>query len=201
MAPAYIEIATDDSADDTTQLSSELLSDNDVEENATNDVKSSPLKRYLNSQKRGYDSGSESDNQSVTSVPKMLDFAKSQLARASQSSMTGIGPKRKKPTDFTFNFGSQIKTKNRESQQPSMSNEYEQISKKNTETIEVPLDTWANKSAPKKLEELCIHNRKISDLENEIRSLIYRKDETRILVVSGPTGSGKSTACKMIALF
>ena len=199
MAPAYIEIATDDSADDTTQLSSELLSDNDVEENATNDVKSSPLKRYLNSQKRGYDSGSESDNQSVTSVPKMLDFSKSLLARASQSSMTGIGPKRKKPTDFTFNFGSQIKTKNRESQQPSMSNEYEQISKKNTETIEVPLDTWANKSAPKKLEELCIHNRKISDLENEIRSLIYRKDETRILVVSGPTGSGKSTACKMIA--
>lgn len=59
--------------------------------------------------------------------------------------------------------------------------------------------TWAIECIPESKAELCIHKRKIDDLEKNISDLIYQRSKTRMLVVSGPSGSGKSTAVKLLA--
>ena len=60
-------------------------------------------------------------------------------------------------------------------------------------------DMWVNEYTPEKISDVCVHKKKIKDLETEIQNLINKRDGTRILVVSGPSGCGKSTSVKILA--
>lgn len=60
-------------------------------------------------------------------------------------------------------------------------------------------DMWVNESRPKNTEELCIHKKKLEDLSKEINNLVFGNTENKILIVSGPCGSGKSTCVKLLA--
>lgn len=60
-------------------------------------------------------------------------------------------------------------------------------------------DTWINQSTPTTISDICIHKKKLQDLEFELNNLIYKKTNNKILIVSGPSGSGKSTSVKIIA--
>ncbi|GAV29391.1 hypothetical protein PMKS-002891 [Pichia membranifaciens] len=60
-------------------------------------------------------------------------------------------------------------------------------------------DIWVNETRPVSIEELCIHKRKLEDLNKEINELVFSRTDNKVLIVSGPSGSGKSTSVKLMA--
>lgn len=57
---------------------------------------------------------------------------------------------------------------------------------------------WSVKYIPQKSSALTLHPKKIKDLKLKLHDLIYNKTNKRVLVVNGPSGSGKSISIKLI---
>ncbi|KAG7891428.1 hypothetical protein KL936_001371 [Ogataea polymorpha] len=58
--------------------------------------------------------------------------------------------------------------------------------------------TWVEKYCPSESSQLCIHERKISELRTQIQDMVNSRTESRILVLSGPSGCGKSVSAKIL---
>ncbi|CAL9738333.1 checkpoint protein Rad24p [Monosporozyma servazzii] len=55
---------------------------------------------------------------------------------------------------------------------------------------------WYEKYAPKTLPEIAIHKRKLKDVEEALSDMLSNTDNTRLLLLSGPSGCCKSTLIK-----
>lgn len=55
---------------------------------------------------------------------------------------------------------------------------------------------WYEKYAPKTLPEIAIHKRKLKDVEEVLNDMLSNTDNTRLLLLSGPSGCCKSTLIK-----
>lgn len=139
--------------------------DIDSDEDAYDSCQNSPFRRYLNSQqnKRKVSDANEDSETRSFSLPKMLDFSRSQKV------------------DKTNN-NDMIKDSNWKSKRPKIESQ----------------STWLMNSAPNRVDDLCIHGKKIDDLTKELADLVNNR-KNKILVVSGPAGIGKSTSVKIIA--
>ncbi|KAH3665404.1 hypothetical protein OGAPHI_003588 [Ogataea philodendri] len=58
--------------------------------------------------------------------------------------------------------------------------------------------TWVEKYCPFTSSELCIHERKIHELKLKLHDMIHNNTSMRLLILSGPAGSGKSVSAKII---
>ena len=58
---------------------------------------------------------------------------------------------------------------------------------------------WYDKYSPKTVDDVCIHKRKIRDVEQALMDMLSNyNDNTRILLLTGPSGCGKSTLIKRL---
>lgn len=60
-------------------------------------------------------------------------------------------------------------------------------------------DQWVEKYRPKISRDICINPRKLKEVKKTISDIVDGKDNTRLLVLSGPAGSSKSTTVKVVA--
>ncbi|RLV96332.1 Checkpoint protein RAD24 [Spathaspora sp. JA1] len=58
---------------------------------------------------------------------------------------------------------------------------------------------WVDKYAPTSVSEICINPTKLTQVKNALTSMISHRSSTRVLVISGPSGSSKSTTVKLLA--
>ncbi|TID23875.1 hypothetical protein CANINC_003167 [Pichia inconspicua] len=58
--------------------------------------------------------------------------------------------------------------------------------------------SWLEASVPVTVKELGVHTRKVTDLRRALTKLISGQCESRMVVVSGPSGNGKSTTVKLL---
>lgn len=74
------------------------------------------------------------------------------------------------------------------------------ISKKSEITLgKNKSDQWIDKYRPKRSSEICIHPRKLKDVRDTLAGIIQKKSSIRLLVLTGPAGSSKSTSVKLLA--
>lgn len=74
------------------------------------------------------------------------------------------------------------------------------VSRKSEVTLEKNgNDQWIEKYKPKRSSEICIHPRKLKDIRDTLADMIQKKSCTRLLVLTGPAGSSKSTSVKLLA--
>lgn len=64
---------------------------------------------------------------------------------------------------------------------------------------EKELRPWAEEYRPANLEELAVHNRKVSDVRNWLENVLQGRDRKRILILKGPSGAGKTTTVSILA--
>ncbi|KAL4789206.1 Rad17 cell cycle checkpoint protein-domain-containing protein [Aspergillus venezuelensis] len=64
------------------------------------------------------------------------------------------------------------------------------------EEIELP---WAQKYAPRTLEELAVHKRKVQDVEHWLNDALAGKSQKSLLVLKGPAGSGKTATVSLLS--
>lgn len=57
---------------------------------------------------------------------------------------------------------------------------------------------WSVKHIPQKSSDLTLHAKKIKDLATILHDMIYNKTDKRVLVVGGPSGSGKSITVRLL---
>ncbi|KAL4947433.1 Rad17 cell cycle checkpoint protein-domain-containing protein [Aspergillus filifer] len=62
--------------------------------------------------------------------------------------------------------------------------------------IELP---WAQKYAPRTLEELAVHKRKVQDVEHWLDDTLAGKSQKSLLVLKGPAGSGKTATVSLLS--
>lgn len=60
-------------------------------------------------------------------------------------------------------------------------------------------DDWIEKYTPIMASDICIHPRKLKDVREVLQGMLRGKDSHRLLVLSGPAGSSKSTSVKVLA--
>ncbi|CCE62006.1 hypothetical protein TPHA_0B03350 [Tetrapisispora phaffii CBS 4417] len=58
---------------------------------------------------------------------------------------------------------------------------------------------WYSKYSPKTLEDVVIHKRKLEDVKNELENMLSGRSSTRVLLITGPSGSSKSTIIEKLA--
>ncbi|KAK2867818.1 hypothetical protein FQN49_003446 [Arthroderma sp. PD_2] len=58
---------------------------------------------------------------------------------------------------------------------------------------------WAEQFAPTNLDELAVHKRKVSDVQNWLNEVFTGRSRRRILVLKGPAGSGKTTTVFLLS--
>lgn len=58
---------------------------------------------------------------------------------------------------------------------------------------------WVEKYSPKISKDICINPRKLRDLRDELCKMINGDNNNRLLVLTGPSGSSKSTSVKVVA--
>lgn len=58
---------------------------------------------------------------------------------------------------------------------------------------------WVDKHAPTTVKEVCINPQKLKQVRDILKSMIDGTSSTRLLVISGPSGSSKSTTIKLLA--
>ncbi|KAJ9639682.1 RFC checkpoint protein Rad17 [Knufia peltigerae] len=58
---------------------------------------------------------------------------------------------------------------------------------------------WADRYGPTSLEELVVHKKKVSDVQNWLQGKIDGRNGQRMLVLKGPAGSGKTTTLSLVA--
>ena len=66
---------------------------------------------------------------------------------------------------------------------------------------ETPLSRrpWAEQYGPRSIQELAIHKRKVQDVRDCLQDMLRNDSRKKVLVLSGPAGSGKSTTCRILA--
>ena len=58
---------------------------------------------------------------------------------------------------------------------------------------------WIDKYRPKTTSEICINPTKLKQVKESMMKMINKTSNTRVLVLSGPSGSSKSTTVKLLA--
>lgn len=58
---------------------------------------------------------------------------------------------------------------------------------------------WIDKYNPTRSEDICINPRKLKEVRETLSNMIFGKDHTKLLILTGPSGSSKSTAVKVLA--
>lgn len=60
-------------------------------------------------------------------------------------------------------------------------------------------EQWIDKYEPTKVEEICLNPRKLKEVSEALNVMITKKLNCRLLVLSGPAGSSKSTCARLLA--
>ena len=58
---------------------------------------------------------------------------------------------------------------------------------------------WSERFGPNNLDELAVHKKKVLDVQKWLADVLSGRDPSRLLVLKGPAGSGKSTVISMLA--
>ncbi|KIX93441.1 uncharacterized protein Z520_10860 [Fonsecaea multimorphosa CBS 102226] len=58
---------------------------------------------------------------------------------------------------------------------------------------------WADRYGPTNLEELMVHKKKVSDVQNWLQGKLDGRNNQQLLVLKGPAGSGKTTTVGLLA--
>ena len=58
---------------------------------------------------------------------------------------------------------------------------------------------WADRFGPGNLEELVVHKKKVSDVQNWLQGRIDARNVQKVLILKGPAGSGKTTTLLLLA--
>lgn len=68
-------------------------------------------------------------------------------------------------------------------------------------TVDEPASTlpWYQKYEPRTLGDIALHKRKLADVQAALEEMLSGSDTTRILLLTGPSGSSKSTVIKQLA--
>lgn len=74
----------------------------------------------------------------------------------------------------------------------------ERLDTKNIEVNEVN-DQWIDKYGPTELQMIAIHKKKLSDVREIVEDMLKPDSGTKLLILSGPSGSSKSTTVKLLA--
>lgn len=132
-------------------------------------INDSPIKRYIDSQNKKRQNV-DTDSESQPFVPISWVNKKKKKIEDSENSLLSYTSLKKLETNSNIDDINQVESR-----------------------------FWVDECKPKNIDDLCIHNRKLKDLNNEISDLIYKRTDNKILVISGPSGCGKSTSAKIIA--
>lgn len=68
-----------------------------------------------------------------------------------------------------------------------------------TEKRENQFEPWYMKYAPKSSNEVAVHKKKLEDVSRLFTSMLSGRDQTRIMLLTGPSGSSKSTLVSQLA--
>ena len=68
-----------------------------------------------------------------------------------------------------------------------------------TEKRENKFEPWYMKYAPKSSNEVAVHKKKLEDVSRLFTSMLSGRDQTRIMLLTGPSGSSKSTLVSQLA--
>lgn len=60
-------------------------------------------------------------------------------------------------------------------------------------------EQWIDKYEPDRIEDLCINPKKLREVDEALKAMINRTLNCRLLILSGPAGSSKSTCIKLLA--
>lgn len=58
---------------------------------------------------------------------------------------------------------------------------------------------WYDKYAPTSIHEVAVHKKKVEDVRKELESMISKNTKTKILLLTGPSGSAKSSTIKLLS--
>ncbi|XP_037936399.1 cell cycle checkpoint protein RAD17 [Teleopsis dalmanni] len=83
---------------------------------------------------------------------------------------------------------------------PNQSQIMKQLSSENVKVPALNSSNWIEHFAPNTSEDLAVHANKISDIQNWLQfcSTIKKKNPVQICLLTGPTGSGKTAAIKVL---
>ncbi|KAJ5131670.1 hypothetical protein N7448_005828 [Penicillium atrosanguineum] len=65
--------------------------------------------------------------------------------------------------------------------------------------VDVDKRPWAQRFAPSNLDEIAVHKRKVSDVQNWLEDAFSGRRRERLLVLRGPAGSGKTTTITLLS--
>lgn len=60
-------------------------------------------------------------------------------------------------------------------------------------------EDWIQKYAPVVSQDICIHPRKLKEVSDILSQMLFHQSEYKLLILSGPAGSSKSTTVKILA--
>lgn len=60
-------------------------------------------------------------------------------------------------------------------------------------------EDWIQKYAPVVSQDICIHPRKLKEVSDTLSQMLFHQSEYKLLILSGPAGSSKSTTVKILA--
>lgn len=60
-------------------------------------------------------------------------------------------------------------------------------------------EDWIDKYAPVVSQDICIHPRKLKEVSEALSQMLFHQSEHKLLILSGPAGSSKSTTVKILA--
>ncbi|KAJ5684847.1 uncharacterized protein N7477_001192 [Penicillium maclennaniae] len=67
------------------------------------------------------------------------------------------------------------------------------------QSVEEDKRPWAQRFAPSNLDEIAVHKRKVSDVQNWLEDAFSGRRRERLLVLRGPAGSGKTTTINLLS--
>ncbi|KAH0564932.1 hypothetical protein GP486_001670 [Trichoglossum hirsutum] len=73
------------------------------------------------------------------------------------------------------------------------------VSPEASATSNEDLRPWAEKYAPTSLDELAVHKKKVSDVRAWLESVFGGRDRKRLLILKGPSGTGKTTTVSLLS--
>lgn len=93
-----------------------------------------------------------------------------------------------------------VNQKNRQTNQSQQSNPATLLdATTNQDNVDEIYRPWYDKYSPTSLEDVAMHKRKLKDVAEELESMINGHSPNRILLLTGPSGSSKSTVIKQLS--